>query len=140
MAARRHLRETESLNPTGSTVCFSHSVRGQAPNSHALYLAFCSAGAQSSTRPSASTLGREDSMRDRTFVARGGMGIGVLPQGRRRWRAHHIAQALRSQYVPRVDQAVQDARRLKNLVDALRRVSKLLLCQSAAGIMTSMPG
>ena len=74
MAARRHLRETESLNPTGSTVCFSHSVRGQAPNSHALYLVFCSAGAQSSTRPSASTLGRVGSIRDRTVVARGGDG------------------------------------------------------------------
>lgn len=33
--------ECVSLKPTGSTTCLSQSVRGQAPNSCALYLAFC---------------------------------------------------------------------------------------------------
>ena len=45
-----------------------------------------------------------------------------------RGTAHHVAESLGGEYVARVDQAVEHTRRLKHLVDALRRVGQLFLC------------
>ena len=54
------LWETKSLKPTGSTVCFSQSVRGHEPNSCALNFTFC-----------ARTMGGEESDARRTAAAKG---------------------------------------------------------------------
>ena len=123
-----HLRETASLSPTGRTVCFSHKVRGHAPNSRALYLAFCkhsNGGRSEMVHVDAVQESRTCSRwqgRGREYMK----GINHEESNklkRARLGGYHVAQALRRQDVARMNQAVQHSRCLKDFVDALRRVS-----------------